>query len=310
MGQKNFLTSTVGIFLTAMVCCMLWGSAFPGVKLGYALFRLDTEFIPNLLLYAGLRFFLAGVLGVLFGSLVRKKPLVPAKGAWGCVVLMGMLQTVLQYIFYYIGFANTTGVKGSIICGSNSFFSILFACFLFRQEKFTARKAIGCVLGFGGVVLINLTGGGLGGGFSLTGEGFIVCSSATYAMSSVLMRIFGQKDDPITISAYQFLLGGAALSLIGWGFGGEVQVYSVSCVLLILYLAFVSAGAFTLWSILLKYNPVSKVAIYSVMTPVFGVTLSTLLLNEGGQIAPMQIVAALALVTTGIYTINKPEKQV
>ena len=310
MGQKNFLTTTIGIFLTAMVCCMLWGSAFPGVKIGYALFRLDTEFIPNLLLYAGIRFAIAGVLGVAFGSLVRRKTLVPVKGAWGCVVLMGMLQTVLQYIFYYVGFANTTGVKGSIICGSNSFFSILFACFLFRQEKFTARKAIGCVLGFGGVVLINLTGGGLGGGFSLTGEGFIVCSSATYALSSVLMRVFGQKDDPITISAYQFLLGGVVLSLIGWGMGGDVQFHSVSCVLLIIYLGFVSAGAFTLWSILLKYNPVSKVAIYSVMTPVFGVTLSTILLNEGGQIAPTQIVAALVLVTAGIYTINKPEKQV
>ena len=45
------------------------------------------------------------------------------------------------------------------------------------------------------------------------------------------------------------------------------------------------------------------------MTPVFGVTFSTLLLNEGGQIAPAQIVAALALVSTGIYTINKPEKK-
>ena len=309
MEKKNFLTTTVGIFLTAMVCCMLWGSAFPSVKIGYAMFRLNTDHIPSLLLYAGIRFTIAGVLCVLFGSLAKKKVLVPEKGAWGCVALMGMIQTVLQYIFYYIGFANTTGVKGSIICGSNSFFSILIACFLFRQEKFTARKAIGCVLGFGGVVLINLTGGGLGGGFSLTGEGFIVCSTAAYALSSVLMRVFGQKDDPVAICAYQFLLGGTVLSLIGWGMGGDVQFRSVGCVLLMIYLGFISAGAFSLWSILLKYNPVSKVSIYSVMTPIFGVTFSMLFLNESGQIAPMQIAAALALVTMGIYTINKPEKR-
>ena len=309
MEKKSFLTTTAGIFLTAMVCCMLWGSAFPSVKIGYALFRLDTEFVPNLILYAGIRFTVAGVLCVIFGGLVRKKPLVPAKGAWGCVVLMGMIQTVLQYIFYYIGFANTTGVKGSIICGSNSFFSILFACFLFRQETFTLCKAIGCVLGFGGVVLINLTGGGLGGGFSLSGEGFLVCSTAAYALSSVLMRAFGQKDDPVTICAYQFLLGGTVLSLIGWGMGGEVRFHSAGCVLLMIYLGFISAGAFSLWSILLKYNPVSKVSIYSVMTPMFGVTFSMLFLDEGGQIAPLQIVAALALVTMGIYTINKPEKR-
>ena len=64
MEQRNFLTTTRGIFLTAMVCCFLWGSAFPCVKIGYELFRMDTDHIPTLLLYAGLRFTLAGVLGV------------------------------------------------------------------------------------------------------------------------------------------------------------------------------------------------------------------------------------------------------
>ena len=309
MEKRNFLTSTAGIFLTAMVCCFLWGSAFPGVKIGYELFQLNTDHIPTLLLYAGIRFTIAGVLGVLFGSVVKGKFLLPARNAWSGVMLMAAIQTVLQYIFYYVGFANTTGVKGSIICGSNSFFSILFACFLFRQEKFTTRTAIGCLLGFGGVVLINLNGGGLGGGFALNGEGFIVCSSATYALSSVLMRVFGQKEDPVTISGYQFFFGGIVLSFIGYAMGGRVVFHSLNCVLLIVYLGFVSAGAFTLWSILLKYNPVSKVAIYSVMTPVFGVFLSTVLLHEGGQISTVQILCALALVSLGIYTINKPEKQ-
>ncbi len=308
MEQRNFLTTTRGIFLTAMVCCFLWGSAFPCLKIGYELFRMDTSHIPTLLLYAGLRFTIAGVLGILFGSLVRGKPLFPARHAWGSVFAMGMIQTVIQYIFYYIGFAHTTGVKGSIICGSNSFFSILIACFLFRQEKFTSRKAIGCLLGFGGVVLINLTGGGLGGGFAWNGEGFIVCSTTTYALSSVLMRIFGQKEDPVTISGYQFLLGGAVLSGIGFALGGRLTFYSLSCVLMLFYLGFISAGAFALWSILLKYNPVSKVSIFSMMTPIFGVTLSTLLLRENSQVSAVQCLGALALVSLGIYTINKPEK--
>ena len=309
MEKKSFLTTPVGIFLTAMTCCALWGSAFPGVKIGYRMFQLNTEHIPTLLLYAGIRFTIAGVLGILLGSLVRGKPLFPKKNAWDCVLITAALQTVLQYIFYYIGFANTTGVKGSIICGSNSFFSILIACLLFRQEKFTLRKAIGCVLGFGGVVVINLTGSGLGGGFALNGEGLLVCSTATYAFSSVLMRVFGQKDDPVTICGYQFFIGGIVLSAIGWMLGGEVVFRSVSCVLLIVYLGFVSAGAFTLWSVLIKYNPVSKVSIYSVMTPVFGVFLSTLLLNEGGQIPVTRIISALVLVALGIYTINVQPKK-
>jgi len=306
--KRNFLTTTRGIFLTAMVCCLLWGSAFPCVKIGYELFRMDTSHIPTLLLYAGLRFTIAGVLGIVFGSLIRKKALFPARQAWGNVLMMAMIQTVIQYIFYYIGFAHTTGVKGSIICGSNSFISILIASFIFRQEKFTSRKALGCVLGFGGVILINLTGSGLGGGFAWNGEAFLVCSTTAYALSSVLMRVYGQKEDPITISGYQFLLGGIVLSGIGFAFGGRLVFYSVSCVLMLVYLGFVSTGAFTLWSILLKYNPVSKVSIYSVMTPIFGVTLSTLLLSESSQVSWLQCLGALALVSLGIWTINRPEK--
>lgn len=308
MEQRNFLTTTRGIFLTAMVCCFLWGSAFPCVKIGYEWFQMDTAHIPTLLLYAGLRFAIAGVLGIVFGSFARGKVLVPARHAWGSVFLMGMVQTVIQYIFYYVGFAHTTGVKGSIICGTNSFFSILIACFIFRQEKFTSRKALGCLLGFGGVVLINLSGGGLGGGFAWNGEGFIVCSTTTYALSSVLMRVFGQKEDPVTISGYQFLLGGTILSGIGYVMGGRLTFYSFGCVALLIYLGFVSAGAFALWSILLKHNPVSKVSIFSMMTPIFGVTLSTLLLSEGGGVSWGQCLGALALVSLGIWTINRPEK--
>ena len=308
MEKRNFLTTTRGIFLTAMVCCFLWGSAFPSVKIGYELFRMDTSHIPTLLLYAGLRFTIAGVLGIVFGSLAKGKVLYPVRQGWSCVFVMGMVQTVIQYIFYYVGFAHTTGVKGSIICGSNSFFSILFACFLFRQEKFTSRKALGCILGFSGVVLINLSGGGLGGGFAWNGEGFIVCSTMTYALSSVLMRIFGQKDDPVTISGYQFVFGGVVLSAIGFAMGGRLVFYSVSCVLMLIYLGFVSAGAFALWGVLLKYNPVSKVSIFSMMTPIFGVTLSTLFLSESSQVPFVQALCALALVSLGIWTINRPEK--
>ena len=122
------------------------------------------------------------------------------------------------------------------------------------------------------------------------------------------MRIFGQKDDPVTISGYQFILGGIILSGIGFVFGGRLVFYSVSCVLMLIYLGFVSAGAFALWSILLKYNPVSKVSIFSMMTPIFGVTLSTLLLSENSQVSFVQALCALALVSLGIWTINRTEK--
>ena len=130
----------------------------------------------------------------------------------------------------------------------------------------------------------------------------------TYALSSVLMRIFGQKADPVTVSGCQFLLGGSVLAAIGYAMGGRLTFWNFGCWAILLYLAFISAGAFSLWSLLLKYNPVSKVTIFTMLTPVFGVLLSTVFLREGSQVSWVQSLSALALVILGIWIINRPEK--
>lgn len=306
--KRPFLTTTCGIFLAATVCCFLWGSAFPGVKIGYQLFQIDPEDAPTMFVFAGVRFFLSGILGVLLGSLLRGKVLVPKRSSWGMVWKVCLFQTVLQYLFYYVGFAHTTGVKGSIIVSSGSFFAILIACFLFKQEAFTRRKALGCLLGLSGVVLVNLTGSGFGGGFSWMGEGLIFISSTAYAVGFVLMRIYGQREDPVTISGYQYLIGGGIMTVLGLLLGGEIHFYTPACALLLGYLSFVSAAAYALWCLLLKYNPVSRVSIFNMMTPIFGVILSALLLREAGQVSWGQCLSALALVCMGIFLLNRPEK--
>ena len=72
---------------------------------------------------------------------------------------------------------------------------------------------------------------------------------------------------------------------------------------MLLYLAMVSAVAYSLWGMLLKYNPISKVAVFGFMNPVFGVILSALLLQEADSLGVMCI-AALGLVCVGIYIVN------
>lgn len=76
---------------------------------------------------------------------------------------------------------------------------------------------------------------------------------------------------------------------------------------MLLYLALVSAVAYTLWGCLLKYNPVSQVTIFGFLTPVFGVVLSALLLSEGDALG-WQALGALALVCLGILLVNRPAK--
>ena len=130
-----------------------------------------------------------------------------------------MLQTVLQYFFFYVGLANTTGVKASIIEGVNVFVAVLVASLLFHQEKLTGKKIIGCLVGFAGVVIVNL-GGSMDMGFRLTGEGFIFLSTVAYAFSSVFLKRYSKDENPVLLSGYQFITGGILMCVIGLLMGG------------------------------------------------------------------------------------------
>ncbi|MCD7906540.1 MAG: EamA/RhaT family transporter, partial [Clostridium sp.] len=74
----------------------------------------------------------------------------------------------------------------------------------------------------------------------------------------------------------------------------------------LLYLAFISAAAYTLWRLLLKHNPVLRVAVYGFMNQVLGVILSAWLLAENDQAFGVKTVIALLLVCLGIYVVNRP----
>ena len=167
---EKFFTKPVVVCIGAIICCILWGSAFPCVKIGYTLFSVDTEHVPSIILFAGLRFTLAGMLVVAFGSIRQKKILLPKAKNWWRVLLVCIFQAVAQYIFFYIGLAHVSGVKGSVLNGLGVFLTIIIACFIFRTEKFNLVKLAGCLLGFGGVILINL-GGDFSFGFPDTCRG-------------------------------------------------------------------------------------------------------------------------------------------
>lgn len=305
MKDKNFLERTFVVCLLAMLCCFLWGSAFPCIKIGYQMFQISSDQTMSQILFAGVRFTLAGVLVILFGSILSRKILLPKRSSCKNILIICLFQTVIQYLFFYIGMAHTSGVKASIVEASNVFLAILVANLIFHQEKLTFSKMLGCVIGFAGVILINLTGSGLEGGMTMTGEGFILLSAAAYAVSSVLIKRFSVYENPVVISGYQFMIGGLIMIVVGLAGGGSLHPTSPTSALMMLYMALISAVAYTIWGILLKYNPVSRVAVFGFMNPVFGVVLSALLLKEYSQIPLFQCVASLVLVCLGIYIVNR-----
>ena len=303
--MEKYFQNTVTRSILALMCCALWGSAFPCIKLGYE--WLQIEGAGSQILFAGYRFTLAGVFTYLFACLADKKPVTIKKSSIPYVFGQGLLQTTIQYVCFYIGLAHTTGAKGSVINASNAFFSIIMAHFLLKTEKITLRKALGCVVGFLGVIVINLAPGAWGSGFSLLGEGLILLCSFAYGTSSVTLKMISDREKPTAITAYQLLFGGVVLILTGFLAGGTVQGFETKSVILLIYMALLSTVSFTIWAQLLKYNPVGKVSIFGFSIPVFGVTLSALVLKE--NIFTVQNFAALILVSVGIIIVNMTGKK-
>lgn len=308
--NKSFLSSILFVALAASFCSFLWGSATPCIKIGYALFSIAPTDTATVILFAGVRFFVAGILTAIVGSLMERKFLFPAsKGAWGKVFVLSMFQTVIQYFFFYGGLTKASGVTSALTISTNVFASLLIAVFVFRQEKLSALKVVGCVVGFSGVALVNAFGSsGSDYHVSFLGEGFIFLSSICYGFSGGFSKKFSKTENPVMLSGYQFILGGFIMIVVGFLFGGRFSGFTPKSVLLLGYLAFISACAYSLWGILLKYNDVSKVVIFGFLNPVFGVILSMLMLHEKGQNAVV-VAVSLLLVSIGIVVVNRKEKQ-
>ena len=301
--NKDNSSRLIKLVIPALLCQVLWGSAIPSIKTAYKLFSIVSGESMSQLLMAGVRFLLAGVLAVIFGSIPEKKLLVPKKSSIPMIAALAMVQTVAQYFFFFIGVANSDGMKSAVIQGCSTFIAILFAVFVFRQEKMTLRKLIGCIVGFAGIVVINMNGGKLGR-LNLTGDGFVIISTSAGAVAASMIKKFSQKENPVTLNGYQFMLGGLVLIAIGLVGGGKLRPVSGMAWVLMLYMGFLSAAAYSIWSILLKNYPVSRVTVYSFMNPVFGVIFCALLLKEENAFTLPQLIISLALVCAGILIVN------
>lgn len=309
MEKKNRMQSTFVVWLGALICCALWGSAFPCIKIGYQMFEIPQDAVVTQILFAGLRFTLAGILVILIGSVLSGNLLKINRQNALKILKLSLLQTVLQYLFFYIGLANTTGVKASIIEGVNVFIANFVASLIFRQEKLTMGKLAGCLIGFAGVVLVNLNGNGLDMSFHLNGEGFIFLSTVAYAFSSVYLKRYSKTENPVLLSGWQFISGGLVMTIMGLLMGGKITKVTATGIAMLFYLACISAVAYSLWGILLKYNPVSRVAVFGFMNPVFGVILSAFLLGEREQASGIKSIIALILVSIGIYITAKVKEE-
>ena len=294
------------VYLGAAFCCLLWGSAYPAIKSGYEIFQIATDDIPSKIVFAGYRFLFAGLLLLLLAMAQRKPIGRLSPRQFGQLTLLGLTQTSLQYIFFYIGLAFTTGVKGSIMNATGTFFSVLLAHFIYQNDKLSYNKTLGCILGFAGVMVVNFNSGLMDFSFSLLGDGSVVLAAFILSAATLYGKRISQTVDPTVMTGYQLGIGGLALVIGGYAFGGSLSVHGLSSVAILGYLTLRSSVAFALWSILLKYNRVGMIAPFNFLIPVSGAVLSAIFLGE--NIFELKYAVALVLVCSGIWWVNKVKR--
>lgn len=293
LSRKGFMIAA------ALLCCFLWGSAFVSIPVGYRLLSLDTEDIFQISLFAGTRFFIASMMIFAYAFFTGKSMRIDL-GQLGKVAVLGLMQTFGQYVFFFLSLRTIHPANGAILSSMGVFFTIILAHFIYKSDRLTPKKTMGLFIGLTGIFILN---GGTGGGFSLTGEGFMMTSSLIGAISGLYTKRIAKSLSPYVITGYQLLLGSILLMSLGAAFAQDVQfsitLFSGS---IVLYLSFISAMAFTLWSGLLKHNPVSRISIYKFSIPLFGVFLSFVFLREGLDLGP--VFFALLFVAAGIIMID------
>lgn len=301
--KTNLFEMKQSVILLAILCTALWGSAFPSIKISNQYFGITSDMIGKTMLLAGIRFTMAGVLTLLVYFITIRKIILPQKSDVKGIIITGIIQTGLQYLFFYIGLSNITGAKGAILATTITFFSVFLSHLMFQDDKLNLQKFLGCMIGFAGIIIINLKDGGNLGKFRLIGDGFMLLSTFSAALGAMISKVVSKKFNPVALTGYQMTLGGIILAIIGILAGGKLSSDSLNGYILLVYLSMVSAIAFSIWTTLLKYNQPSKIAIFNFAIPIFGTILSAIFLKE--SIFSIQNLIALLCVCSGIYVVNK-----
>ena len=302
--EKHIVQKPIVMVMLALLSTALWGSASPAIKISYDLFRIGADDMYSKCLIAGIRFIIAGAIVIIYEMIKNRKIAFPEAKEFPKLLGLGAVQTALQYLLFYSGLAYTTGGKGALFSSIDGFFIVLFTPLFFKGQKLTVSKIFGCIVGFAGLVLTSVgTDISKLAGFSIRGEGFVALSALCFATSFFYAKKLMKRMSPATVTGWNMVLGASILIVVGLIGGGKIYWGNGwKAILVLTYLCLLSSVAYTVWSLLMKYNPVNKVSILKLFTPIFGAIWSALLLNEAFTFINL---VALALVCCGIWVINR-----
>lgn len=303
-GNTSIFQRPLWVSIFALTAAIVWGWAYPLIKLGFEEFGITYDMTSSKIFFAGIRFSLSGLI-ILTIAKATKRDFAIRKGCdFWYILLFALLNTTLHYAFFYIGLSFSQGARAAILNSTSTFTLVILACLFFKSDKMTWRKAIGCVIGFIGILTLNI-GGKESGSFSLLGDGMIILNALCSSFAGLLTRGLNKRVDVFVGTGYSLALGGALLFIPGLIAGGTLPHVTWWGIVILLLLIGISTTGFTLYNKLLTCNPIGKVAIYNSLIPVVGAVTSCLCLGEPFS---WKYAIAGALATLGIYIINKGKK--
>lgn len=277
--------------LLAIVACFLWSTAFVGIKKGLP-FTTPVNF-------AGVRFILAGLITLLFMKNKRENFRI-IKQNFFIVLKVGALQTFLLYLMFYLGLERISGALGAVVTGFSPLWGIVLAHFFMKNDRLTPRKVLSFLLGIAGIVTVAYGRGKGVGEVSLTGLLLMLGASLASGLSAIIVAKDKGSLPPVALNGAQLFLGGVMLTLCSFIF--EPVKFPTEPVYLgsLLYLAFLSATAFSIWFHLLKSGAkISSLNLWKFIIPVSGAILSWMILPD--ESPTLIAVGGMALVGLAIF---------
>lgn len=300
-NENDIFRRPFWVVIFALTAAVAWGWAYPLIKIGFAEFAITPDMTGSKMLFAGIRFALSGVIVLAMALFAKRDFGVVSTKSWLYVLLFALLNTTLHYAFFYIGLSHSAGARAAILNSLGVFLLVLLACLFFRSDRLTLSKILGCVIGFLGLMTLNV-GGGAGGEFSFMGDGMIILNAVCSALAGLMTRGLGSRVDVFVGTGYSLAFGGIMLVGLGFFYGATIPQITYMGVIVLFLLVCISSLGFTLYNKLLTCNPVGKVAIFNSLIPVVGALTSCLCLDEPFY---WKYVLAALLAMTGIYIINK-----
>ena len=253
------------------------------------------------MLFAGIRFAVAGLIVLSVARSSGRSFKATRSGDWRFIFAFALINTTLHYFFFYVGMSHSEGSRAAILNSLSTFLVVLLACACFKSDRLTSRKIIGCVVGFCGILALNL-GGAESGQFTWLGDGMTILNAICSAIASLMTRGLSRRIDVFVGTGYSLTIGGILLIVPGLVLGGTLPNVNMLGLVCLLLLIAISALCFALYNKLLSLNPVGKVAIYNSLIPVVGAVTSCLCLGETFY---LKYTLAGGLAAIGIYIINK-----